>query len=183
MLMTDLTAASDALLAERSADGDTIAFAVLVRRHGPFLRAFATRLTRSAADADDVVQEALIAGWTQLDTLADPSKVRSWLASIVSRKATDRIRSRKPVAELDEQRAELVERGPEQRAITSSQLDALGAVLDALPEGQRQCWVLKEMGGYSYEEIAEQLDTTVAVVRGRLARARATVVAEMEVWR
>ena len=181
--MTDLTAASDALLAERSADGDTAAFAVLVRRHGPFLRAFATRLTGSAADADDVVQEALIAGWSQLDSLAEPAKVRSWFASIVSRKATDRIRARKPSIELDEQRAELLERGPEQRAITTSQLDALGKILDALPEGQRQCWVLKEMGGYSYEEIAEQTGSSVAVVRGRLARARATVMAEMEVWR
>jgi len=181
--VSDLASASDALLAERSADGDTVAFAVLVRRHGPFLRAFATRLTGSAADADDVVQEALIAGWNQLDSLADPAKVRGWFASIVSRKATDRIRARRPVAELDEQRAELQENGPEQRAITTSQLDALGAILDALPEGQRQCWVLKEMGGYSYEEIAEQTGTTVAVVRGRLARARATVIAEMEVWR
>jgi RNA polymerase sigma-70 factor, ECF subfamily len=181
--VTDLTTASDAILAERSADGDTVAFAVLVRRHGPFLRAFATRLTGSAADADDVLQEALIAGWNQLDTLADPSKVRGWFASIVSRKATDRIRSRKPVDELDEQRAELQERGPEQRAITTSQLDALGVILDSLPEGQRQCWVLKEMGGYSYEEIAEQLGTTVPVVRGRLARARATVIEQMEVWR
>jgi len=181
--MNNLADAADSLLAERSADGDTTAFAVLVRRHGPFLRAFATRLTGSAADADDVVQDALIAAWNQLDTLAEPAKVRSWLASIVSRKATDRLRARKPVVELDEQRAELVERGPEQRAITTSQLDALGLVLDALPVQQRQCWVLKEVGGYSYEQIAEQLDLTVVTVRGKLARARATVIAEMEVWR
>lgn len=181
--MTDLSVASDALLAERSADGDSIAFSVLVRRHGPYLRAFATRLTGSGADADDVVQDALIVAWAQLESLDDPSKVRSWLTSIVSRKATDRIRARKPSSELDDTRAELAERGPEQRAIAASQLDALNAVLAALPEGQRQCWLLKEVGGYSYEEIAERLDTTVAVVRGRLARARSTVVTEMEVWR
>lgn len=181
--MTDLSVASDALLAERSADGDTVAFGVLVRRHAPYLRAFATRLTGSAADADDVVQDALIVAWAQLGTLDDPSKVRAWLTSIVSRKATDRIRARKPSSELDDERAELAELGPEQRAISSSQLDALSRVLSALPEGQRQCWVLKEVGGYSYEEIAERLETTVAVVRGRLARARATVIAEMEVWR
>jgi len=181
--MTDLTALSDALLAERSADGDEIAFAVLVRRHGPYLRAFATRLTGSSADADDVVQDALITAWAQLATLEEPAKVRSWLTSIVSRKSTDRIRARKPVSELDEQRAEIAERGPEHRAIETSQLDALSSVLSGLPEGQRQCWLLKEVAGYSYEEIAERLDTTVAVVRGRLARARATVVTEMEVWR
>lgn len=180
---SDLSVATDLVLAERSADGDEIAFAVLVRRHGPYLKAFATRLTGSAADADDVVQDALIAAWAQLATLAEPAKVRSWLTSIVSRKATDRIRARKPSSELDEQRAQLAELGPEHRAIESSQLDALSGVLSRMPEGQRECWILKEVGGYSYEEIAERLDTTIAVVRGRLARARATLVTEMEVWR
>jgi RNA polymerase sigma-70 factor (ECF subfamily) len=105
------------------------------------------------------------------------------MASIVSRKAIDRIRSRKPTAELDESRHEPISAGPESRAIASSQLDALSAVLSALPEAQRQCWVLKEVGGLSYEEIAERLDVTTTVVRGRLARARTTVVTEMEAWR
>jgi len=178
-----LDAASDALLAERSADGDTVAFGILVRRHGPYLRAFATRLTGSAADADDAVQEALIAAWNQLSTLEDPAKVRTWMTSIVSRKSTDRLRRRKPSSELDDQRPDTHERGPEARAIATSQLDALAGVLSALPEGQRQCWVLKEVGGYSYEEIADELDLTPAIVRGRLARARATVISEMEVWR
>jgi len=180
--VTDLAAASDAVLAERSADGDTLAFAVLVRRHGPFLLAFATRVTGNRADADDAVQDALISAWANLDSLAEPARVRSWLASIVSRKATDRIRSRTPTTELDLLRASDAP-GPARSAETSSQLDALGAVLDTLPEAQRQCWVLKEVGGYSYEEIADQLDTTAVVVRGRLARARASVVAGMEGWR
>jgi RNA polymerase sigma-70 factor, ECF subfamily len=183
MPVTDLSAAPDAVLAQRSADGDTLAFGVLVRRHGPYLLAVATRLTGSRADADDAVQEALIAAWAQLDSLQDPAKVRAWLTAIVSRKATDRIRSRRPSTELDEERAELAERGPEQRAIAGSQLDALSGILSALPEGQRQCWLLKEVSGYSYEEIAEELGTTVPVVRGRLARARATVISGMEVWR
>jgi RNA polymerase sigma-70 factor, ECF subfamily len=181
--MTDLSTAGDGVLAARAADGDTVAFAVLVRRHGPYLRAFATRIVGSQADADDAVQEALIAAWAQLGTLAEPDKVRSWMTSIVSRKATDRIRARKPTSELDEDRAEDIERGPEHSAIAASQLDALSAVLASLPDGQRQCWVLKEVGGYSYEEIAERLGVTPAVVRGRLARARVTVITHMEVWK
>ncbi|WP_307812256.1 RNA polymerase sigma factor [Lacisediminihabitans changchengi] len=181
--MTSLEAASDGLLAARSADGDTVAFGVLVRRLAPALKAFATRLTGSAVDADDAVQEALISAWGALPALDDTSKVRSWMFSIVSRKATDRIRSRKPTVELDQERDEDASAGPEGRAIASSRLDALAAVLDTLPEGQRQCWVLKEMGGYSYEDIAEQLGMSVTTVRGKLARARVTVVREMEAWR
>ena len=180
--MTSLDTATDSLLAQRSADGDTRAFAVLVRRHGPFLRAFATRLTGSASDADDAVQEALIAAWGQLDTLRDTTKVRSWLVSIVSRKATDRIRARRTSDELDD---DLPAMGatPEQAAVASSRLEALSAVLASLPDGQRQCWVLKELGGYSYEQTGDELGMSPTTVRGKLARARAAMVTGMEARR
>lgn len=181
--MAALQSASDAILAQRAADGDSAAFEVLVRRHGPYLWAFAIRLTGSSADADDVVQDALITVWNQLGTLEDPSKVRSWMASILSRKATDILRSRRPSDELDEELPDDGASAPETRALASSRMEALSTVLAALPEGQRQCWVLKEMGGYSYEEIAERLEMSTVTVRGKLARARATVVKEMEAWR
>lgn len=178
-----LASAGDALLAQRAADGDAVAFEVLARRHGPFLRAYAIRLTGSAADADDAVQEALITAWNQLHTLQDASKVRSWLVSVVSRKATDQIRSRRASDELDDDRAEDSGLGPEHRTESSSRLDALSAVLAQLPDGQRQCWVLKEVGGYSYDEIGERLGMSTVTVRGKLARARATIVKQMEAWR
>ena len=181
--MSALDSASDGILAQRAADGDPTAFEVLVRRHGPYLRAFAIRLTGSVADADDVVQDALITVWNQLATLQDPSKVRAWMTSILSRKATDLLRGRRPSDELDDEHPGVDSEGPDARAVASSRLDALSAVLAGLPEGQRQCWVLKEMGGYSYEEIAQRLDLSVVTVRGKLARARATVVKEMEAWR
>ncbi len=178
-----LDAASDGILAQRAGGGDTAAFEVLVRRHGPFLRAFAIRLTGSSADADDVVQDSLITVWNRLETLDDPSKVRAWMTSIVSRRATDIIRSRKPSDELEDEFAVDEGESPDARAVASSRLEALSKVLERMPEGQRQCWVLKEMGGYSYEEIGEQLGMSVVTVRGKLARARATVVKEMEAWR
>lgn len=181
--MAALESASDAILAQRAADGDAKAFELLVRRHGPYLRAFAVRLTSSPADGDDVVQDALITAWNQLASLDDPAKVRSWLTSIVSRKATDLLRARRPTDELDDERPDSMIAGPERQAVASSRLEALSAVLAELPEGQRQCWVLKEMGGYSYEEIGQRLDMSVVTVRGKLARARATVVREMEGWR
>jgi RNA polymerase sigma-70 factor (ECF subfamily) len=180
---SSLFGASDALLATRAADGDPAAFAAIVRRHAPVLRAFAIRLAGSHSDADDILQESLIAAWQQLPSLQQPDRLRPWLMTIVSRKATDRIRRSRPVSELDEARAQDEADGPESRAIASSRLEALSAVLDALPDGQRECWILKESAGMSYDEIADQLGVSVTVVRGRLARARATVVKEMEVWR
>jgi RNA polymerase sigma-70 factor (ECF subfamily) len=182
-LSSPLSAASDSLLVRRAEDGDQQAFAMLVRRHGPFLRAFAMRLTGSSADADDALQDALIVAWEQLPTLENPEKVRSWLISIVSRKATDRLRRRKPSSQLDPERDVELRPGPESSAVSASRLEALNAVLGRLPEAQRQCWILKEVAGLSYEEIAERLELTATVVRGKLARARATVVKEMEEWR
>jgi RNA polymerase sigma-70 factor, ECF subfamily len=180
--MSPLESASDALLATRAAEGDEGAFRVLVRRHAPYLRAFATRMLSSSADADDVVQESLIVAWRSLDSLSDRSKVRSWMSSIVARKATDVLRARRPVAELDESRP-AIDSSPDEAAEQSSRLRALGEVLRTLPDEQRQCWVLREISGFSYDEIADQLGISTTVVRGKLARARATVMQEMEGWR
>lgn len=178
-----LAEASDSLLAERAADGDMRAFAVLVRRHGPFLVAFATRLTGSRADADDCVQEALIVAWRKLPELRDPAQVRGWLATIVSRKATDRMRSRRPAEPLDDVQLEAATPGPEASAETASQLRALQRVLADLTAEQRTVWLLREVGGYGYDEIAAQLGTSTVTVRGRLARAREAVLTRMAEWR
>lgn len=183
--MAALDSASDALLARRAADGDEAAFAVIVRRHAPVLRAFASRLVSASADADDAVQDALITAWDRIGELDDASKLRSWLLTIVSRKATDRARASRPTDSIDDwdDATSADEAGPEARAETSEQLTALRAVLDALPQEQRQAWVLKEMGGLSYDEIGERLGITSTAVRGRLARARATVLEQMTAWR
>lgn len=181
--MSSIEQAPDGLLARRAADGDGVAFGVLVRRHAPFWRAFAVRLLRSASDAEDCVQESLIAAWERLPKLQDPDKVRAWVTTIVSRKATDRIRSRRftdPIDDLDVPAKGL---DPERAAVQQSQLDALGAVLAALPEEQRTIWLLREVAGESYEDIAEHLGVPVDTVRGRLARARRTVIDRMKDWR
>ena len=62
-------------------------------------------------------------------------------------------------------------------------MEALSRVLGELPEDQRVVWVLKEVSGYSYDEIAEQVGVSAATVRGRLARARKTVIERMQEWR
>lgn len=179
-----LSQATDRTLVERCVDGDMRAFEVIITRYGRMMKAYAVRLTRSSADGDDVVQEALISAWKRIDTLEDGAMVKSWLMRIVSRRAIDLMRQRKDTESTDDAIIEAPEQdGPERKAEASSQLGALSEALDRLPAGQQQAWVLREIGGYSYEEIAEQLGQSVASVRGSLARARATLVREMEGWR
>ncbi|MET3176567.1 UNVERIFIED_ORG: RNA polymerase sigma-70 factor (ECF subfamily) [Arthrobacter sp. UYCu721] len=178
-----LDAASDALLAERAGDGDTAAFEALARRHGPLMRAYARRLTGSMADADDAVQEALMHCWSQLPALRDPAAAKSWMMRITARCAINVLRRRKYDIALDEETRDDPGPGPESRAVTGSSMTALGKALGRLPEAQRQCWVLRKMGGQSCEEIASTLGISTESVRGRLARAQATLIKEMEAWR
>jgi RNA polymerase sigma-70 factor (ECF subfamily) len=175
--------APDALLAQRAADGDELAFAVIVRRHAPYLRAYVIRLTGASADADDAVQDALITAWERLGELTEPERLRSWLTTIASRKAIDRARGRRPETPIDDFDTQASQSGPEERAVAASGVDELGRVLRELPADQREIWIMKEVGGLSYDEIAERTDSSVSTVRGRLARARATVLERMEGWR
>lgn len=174
----------DALLSQRASNGDQAAFHALVRRHAPAMRAYAIRLTGSTSDADDVLQETLIQAWKKLDTLEDPAKVRSWLMTLTSRKAIDLMRTRKPNVSIDAvAESSSPAQTPEQSAITGSQMGALSEALKTLPEQSREIWVMREVGGSSYQEIAELLGISSASVRGKLARARVKLVQEMEGWK
>jgi len=182
--VVSLDEAEDATLADRAADGDMRSFEVLVRRYGPLMRATATRILGGSAESDDVVQDAFVVAWQQLDRLDDGAAVRGWIMRIVSNKSVDRLRARREHADIDDHDPVApVDHSPDRVAETRSQEEALSSALSELPEPQRQCWVLKEIAGYSYEEIAEQLDLPTSTVRGLLARARKALTREMEAWR
>lgn len=183
-MATDLEQASDGTLASRAADGDERAFEVLLRRHLSLMTAYATRLTGSRADATDAVQEASIVIWRELPELRTPEAVRGWMMRIVARKAFDLIRARKPASDVDD--LELPAAGtddPLRSAESGDAMSALRAALRRLPAGQRQAWLLREVGGESYQDIAARTGTSVTAVRGQLARARETLTREMEAFR
>ena len=176
--------ADDRTLAGRATDGDTLAFSVLVRRYTPMMRAYARKFVTDGADIDDVVQEAFITAWQKLPDLDDPSRVKSWLMRITSRKALDKIRTRRESDDVTLVDPALPDvHTPARLAEARSSIDALRAALAELPEEQRRCWTLREIGELSYDEIAEQLGLSVSTVRGMLARARKTLIVRMEQWR
>ena len=180
-----LERASDAVLADRAADGDARAFAVLVRRHGGVLRAYARRVLGGAASSsDDVVQEVLITAWQQLPQLQDRAALLAWLIRMTSRKAIDLLRGQRQHADLDDLDAPAPDgAGPEAVAGAGALAGSLKAALADLPEPQRRAWTLRELGGLGYEEIAEEMGLPVSTVRGLLARARRTLVQQLDGWR
>ena len=181
-----LSSADDRTLAVRAADGDIRAFEVLIRRYGPLLRTYASRVLGSTDEIDDVVQETYIAAWRELPALEDSSKVKGWLIRIVTNKSLDRVRARArhDHALLNDQLIAAPAHGsPEQVVEIRSRDEALSRVVESLPENQRRCWVLRELAQYSYEDIAAELDLPASTVRGLLARARKTLIGQLEVWR
>jgi RNA polymerase sigma-70 factor (ECF subfamily) len=178
-----LRARSDATLVERSADGDTDAFAVLVRRYGPIMRAYAARILGGDADADDVVQDATLLAWQRIGDVDDPDRVRSWLFRITANKAVDRLRRRHPQQSLDVIVEHADGQGTEHVVAVRMQVEDVARALRDLPDGQRAVWVMREIGGASYAEIEAETGLPLSTVRGMLARARRAVLERMEGWR
>jgi RNA polymerase sigma-70 factor (ECF subfamily) len=177
-----LSDADDRTIASRAADGDIRAFEILMRRYGSLMNAYAARILRPS-EAEDVVQETFVTAWQDLPTLQNLSSVRSWLITIVTRKSIDRLRDTRDSVPIDDHDVADTSDGPEESATATSLDEALSQVLSTLPEDQRRCWVLREVAGYGYQEIAEQLDLPVSTVRGLLVRSRKALVREMEAWR
>ena len=177
---------SDAALARSAAMGDRDAFEAIVRRHGPAMFRFARRTLGDDGDAQEVVQDAFVAAWQQLSRWRGDAALRTWLFSVVSHKAVDRQRRRR-LARVGEDALEQVAAGPgydpEAQAAGSDLAAALEVELGRLPESQRTVWLLREVEGLSYADIAEVTGTGAEAVRGQLTRARRTLSERLERWR
>lgn len=162
--------ADDAALVDRIAAGDGRAFDALMRRHDAVLRRAILRITRNAADADDVRQETALKVWQHLHTLDDRTRVRAWILRIAAREALRLLASRRQDSELTDDVALVA--GPDRQVERFDLQDALAVVLDAMPAQQAQCWLLRELGGFSYREIAAQTGASETVVRSSLVASR-----------
>jgi RNA polymerase sigma-70 factor (ECF subfamily) len=170
--------ADDAFLVARSTDGDLRAFATLLRRYNGVLRRYVDRLTRNAADTDDVLQDTAVVAWRRLETVQEPARVRGWLIQIATREALRHVSARPPEVELTDELVETLPGGAGADGLDVRQ--ALQSALDALPQQQARCWILREVGGFRYGEIAEQLQIPESTVRGALVQARKAILRAME---
>jgi RNA polymerase sigma-70 factor, ECF subfamily len=174
----------EAVLVERAQDGDDTAFELLLLRYQDTVYRIALRILRDPGDARDAAQEALIAAWRKLPELRDPEVFGAWLKRIAGRRALNLLRVRTDTEPIDEQAApDPRADGPVAEALAGDLREALFHALAELPPSQRTCWVLREMEGWGYEEIAEVVDATPTAVRGRIHRARAHLVKALAPWR
>lgn len=175
---------SDEVLAAQAGLGDRQAFAEIVRRHTPAMSRYAYRMLGDVHDSEDIVQEALLSAWRGLAAFRGESTVRTWLFRLVATKAFNSRRRTRPAPSDPDV---LLDRaapgpGPSDHAIDSHMLADLQVALGHLPARQRACWLLREVEGLSYREIAEVLATSVPAVRGQLERARTGLAERMAQW-
>lgn len=182
-----LEPATDAALVRAARLGDDLAFGELVDRHGPGMLRYARRLVAgSEADASEVVQEAFISAWKNIDSFRGESSLKTWLFRLVHRRAVDLQRHRRPTPIDDDLLSRVVrvaDDNPLQDVMDSELLEALQQALDELPWNQRAAWLLREVEGLGYDEIAQALGTTVGSVRGHLHRGRRHLAERMARWR
>lgn len=155
----------------RAGDGD--ALAALFRQHGERAYATAFRLTGSADDARDVVQDAWVALPEAIASYAGRGSFEGWLHTLVVRIALMRLRSARRRREVALPAEDAMPAAPRTDA-PDAVLDrmAIEQALAALPEHLRVVFVLREVEGYAHAEIAELLGLRKGTSEVHLFRAR-----------
>jgi RNA polymerase sigma-70 factor (ECF subfamily) len=191
-------------LLEAARDGDEQAFSRLIEPYRGELHAHCYRMLGSIHDAEDALQDASLRAWRGLSKFEGRSSLRSWLYTIATNTSLNQIEKRqRRVLPMDYGPAADPHQVPGQPVVESVWVEpyadeqlglgdglagpdavyelresvelAFVAALQHLPANQRAVLILREVLGFSAQETADALVTTVASVNSALQRARATV--------
>jgi RNA polymerase sigma-70 factor (ECF subfamily) len=159
--------------------GDTAAFAELVRRHQGRVLANCRHLTRSPDDAEDLAQEVFVKVFFRLSSFEERARFATWLQRVKVNHCLNHLKSRRGRIALDLD-DEAVAGDPALQVPAAAPLDLergeerarVRAVLDSLPDSLRIPLVLCDLDGLSYREIQDQLGIGLSAVKMRIARGR-----------
>jgi RNA polymerase sigma-70 factor (ECF subfamily) len=177
-------ATEELALVQAAKEGDVSAFEQLVRRYDRNVFRIAQHITQNREDAEDVVQEAFLKAYENLDQFKGNSKFYTWLVRIavneslmkLRRRRTDRTVSLDEDIETEEDKMprEVADwaPNPEQLYKQGELQEILGKTINGLPASFRTVFVLRDVEGLSTEETAEALELSIPAVKSRLLRAR-----------
>ena len=162
-----MSATTDRLL-ERCRAGDERAWEVVVDRYAAYVHSIAVRAFRLApADAEDVVQEAFLRTWQNLDRIHDDEALRPWIGQVTRRLCLDRVHREREHADTEE----LEGRGEvDARLATIEEAIDLRAGLSALSETCRDILDRFFARDQSYATIGEELAVPAGTVASRISR-------------
>ena len=182
-------AADDRELVRRAQQEDKEAFEELIRRHQHRVFAVAGGILKRREDVEDIAQQVFVKAYFSLKRFDQRAAFSTWLYKITVNECWDMLRKRKvrPLlyeADLSEEQARQVASSAEKGKDVPDISDRLEArqrverLLEGLDERDRLMLMLKEVEGYSIEEIAEVLDSNANTVKVRLFRARRRLVSQ-----
>ena len=178
--------AHDRELVQRAQDNDQAAYEELVARHQQRVFAIASGILRRREDVEDIAQQVFVKAYFSLKHFDGRAAFSTWLYRITLNECWDLLRKKKvrPLlyeSDLSEEQAQRVASAEDpdgagsdirQRLETRQQVERL---LEGLDQRDRLMLILKEVEGFSIEEIAEVLDLNANTVKVRLFRARRRV--------
>ena len=164
-------------------DGDANAFEEIVREYEKNVYNIALRMSGDREDALDISQESFLKAYHSLHSFRGDSKFSVWLYRIVSNTCLDFLRERKrraefPLVREDEdgetEQADIRDESLSPETLFEQKLtrEALRRGLASLPEDQRRILLLREIQGFSYDEIGQILSLESGTVKSRIFRAR-----------
>jgi RNA polymerase sigma-70 factor, ECF subfamily len=145
-------------------------FEAIARQYSADMYRYAMWISGDHALAKDVVQEAFVRAWKALDKLNDEKAIKGWLFTIVRREYL-RTFERKVPNFVDVDDVVLTEQG-QMEPEADSEVANLRQAIAALPAKYREPLMLQVIGGFSCNEIAEQLNISRSAVMTQLFRAR-----------
>jgi RNA polymerase sigma-70 factor, ECF subfamily len=178
---------AEAEFIERLKRGDSAAFEQLVAERSSEIYGLLFRLTESAEEARDLTQETFLKAFQNIGRFRGEADLRTWIYRIAINQARNRWRwwrrrRRDATLSLDASPSEsghapaltLVESAanPEQQTLAHERESVLRAALQRLGRAYRETVILRDIEGFTYEEIAETLGINIGTVKSRLARGR-----------
>src|SRR3954453_21622501 len=144
--------------------------------------AYCGRILGSSTDAEDAAQEGFAAAFTSLQHRRGPTRFRLWLYRTAHNHCVSELRRRatrapETILHTDSARWEPADQSPApaDRAAQREDVRRIFRDLRTLPSTQRTALVLREFESLSYEQVADELQTSVPSVKALLLRARATL--------
>lgn len=159
--------------------GDSAAFSELMTLHERRMYAVALRICANREDAQDCLQDAMLRIYRSLGSFKGQSSFSTWVYRITMNTCLDELRRRKSrnATSLDN----LLDNGwspsdndnaPEKYAMASEQRRVIDRAIAELPEDMRSAVVLRDVQGFSYDEIAEMLEANIGTIKSRISRGR-----------
>jgi len=173
---------NDVDVIEQILAGRTALFELLMRRYNERVYRAVRAIVRDEHEAEDVMQQAYVNAFTHLHQFNGTAQFPTWLTRIAINEALARVRNQRRYQPFNDELSNVEPfmandptENPERSALRGELRGLLEVAIDALPDGMREVFMLREVEGLSTAEVAHCLSVSEDVVKTRLSRGRAAL--------